>query len=650
MGKKFYIATAIVYSSKPPHLGNDYEIVLSDCIARFKRMSGYDVLFSTGTDEHGQKVEGNAAEMGITPKEYVDKITGGIYDTYKRLNISFDKFIRTTDEHHRESVKRIFTKLYENGDIYKGNYEGLYCVPCESFYTRSQVKESDGKCPDCGRELREEREEAYFLKLSKYQEKLEKYIEDNPDFLAPVQRKREIVNNFIKPGLQDLCVSRSSIKWGVPVEFDPEHIIYVWIDALSNYITLLGYHPDIAEQPELFNKYWPCDAHVIGKDIFRFHAIYWPVIVMGLGLELPKQILGHQWLLMDGEKMSKSTGNVIYTNDVIDKFGVDAVRYYMLSEMNFERDGSFTYSNFIKIYNSVLANTLGNLVSRTVVMTHKYFDGIIPEAGECEDIDKDLREFIISEAGDYTALMDEYKTADAISKIVNILYRANKYIDETEPWILAKDESNKARLGSVLYNLLESIRIAGILLSPVMPETCEKIFAQINCDIKEYESAFIFGGLKSGVKLGKSEILFARLDEVKVLEELEKEPPAEKITKEIPAEPDMPEITIDDFIKVELKIAQILECEKVEKSDKLLKLQVDSGGEKRQIISGIAQFYSPADLIGRKIVLVSNLKPAKLRGIDSQGMLLAASEFIDGKENVRVIFADDDAVVGSRVR
>jgi methionyl-tRNA synthetase len=461
------------------------------------------------------------------------------------------------------------------------------------------------------------------------------------------------MNNFIKPGLEDLFVSRSNTKWGVPVEFDPGHVIYVWIDALSNYITLLGYNPDNAEQPELFNKYWSCDLHIIGKDIMRFHAVYLPVILWGLGLELPKKILGHPWVLFNDTKMSKSKGNVIYTNDVIERFGADALRYYLLSEVSFDRDGSFTYSSFIKIYNAELANTLGNLVSRTLAMTKQYFGGIIPEAGTGDNFGEDLRETVVSKAADYAALMNEYKTSDAIREVVGILYRANKYIDETEPWVLAKDPNNKPQLGTVLYNLLETIRIAAILLSPVIPETCEKIFAQINSGVKEYESAFVFGGLKSGVSIGKPENLFARLDENKIFKDLEKdfaEPNKQTEQPKQAENPGISEITIDDFMKTELKIAQILECEKVEKSDKLLKLRIDLGYEKRQIVSGIAQFYTPDDLIGKKIIVVSNLKPAKLRGIESQGMLLASNEISDGKENVRVIFADENAEIGSRVR
>jgi len=644
--EKFYIATAIAYSSRQPHIGNDFEIIYADAVARFKRMSGYDVFFLTGTDEHGIKIEEIAKANHITPQESADKITGMIYNTYKRLNISFDKFIRTTDDYHVESVKKIFVKLYENGDIYKSHYEGLYCVPCESFFTPSQVKDSGGACPDCGGQLREAKEEAYKLKLSKYQEKLEKYIEDHPDFLIPVQRKREIVNNFIKPGIQDLCVSRSTVKWGVPVEFDPGHVIYVWLDALSNYITALGYNPANEEQPELFNKYWPCDLHMIGKDIVRFHSIYWPVMLWGLGVEQPKQILGHPWLLFNDEKMSKSVGNVIYSDYMTEKFGADALRYYLLSAMPFDRDASFTYDHFIKKYNADLVNTLSNLVNRTVVMTEKYFDGVIPEPdvgrglAPAEPLDEDLKETIITKVGDYSVLMNEYKISDAIDEIIAILHRANKYIDETEPWILIKDENKKDRLGTVLYNLLESIRIAGILLNPITPETSVKIFAQVNTGVTEYETAFEFGGLKSGVKVNKAEPIFMRLDENKILAELR--------SARVPQAPEsIAEITYDDFMNIILRVGLVLECEKAEKSDKLLKLQVDLGDEKRQIVSGIAQFYNPCDLIGKKVIVVSNLKPAKIRGIESKGMLLASGEEKDG---VQVVFAPDDAVIGSRVR
>ncbi|MCL2772021.1 MAG: methionine--tRNA ligase [Oscillospiraceae bacterium] len=518
--KKFYIATAIAYSSKQPHVGNDYDPVQADCIARFKRMCGYDVFFSTGTDEHGLKIEEIAKEAGITPQESADKVTGMIYNTYKRLNISFDKFIRTTDNEHVESVKKIFVKLYENGDIYKDYYDGLYCVACESFYTPSQVKDTNGACPDCGGKLREGKEEAYFFKLSNYQDKLEKYIEKNPDFIIPVQRKREIVNNFIKPGIQNLCASRSTVKWGVPVEFDAGHVIYVWIDALSNYITTLGYNPTNQTQPELFNKYWPCDLHIIGKDIMRFHSIYWPVILWELGLELPKQILGHPWLLFNDEKMSKSKGNVVYSDDLIEKFGADAVRYFLLRMMPFDMDTSFTYQSFIRLYNSDLVNNLSNLINRTVVMTEKYLDGVIPSLADSDSIDEEFKETVIGHVGEYAKFMNDYNIFYAIPQIIAILDRANKYIDETEPWILGKDDNKKERLGTVLYNLLESIRIAGILLSPIIPDTSAKIFAQINSDVTDYETAFEFGGLKSGVKASKAEPIFMRLDENKILAEI----------------------------------------------------------------------------------------------------------------------------------
>ena len=654
-GKKFYIATAIAYSSKQPHIGNDYDPVYADAIARFKRMSGYDVFFSTGTDEHGQKIEEIAKDAGITPKESADRVTDMIYNTYKRLNISFDKFIRTTDNEHVESVKKIFVKLYENGDIYKSYYEGLYCVPCESFFTPSQIKDNGGVCPDCGEALKEEKEEAYFFKLSKYQEKLEKYIEENPDFLAPALRRREIVNNFIKPGVQDLCVSRSTIKWGVPVEFDDRHVIYVWIDALSNYITTLGYNPENKEQPELFNKYWSCDLHIIGKDIMRFHSIYWVAMLWGLGLELPKQILGHPWLLFGEEKMSKSKGNVVYSDDLTEKFGADSLRYYLLSEMPFDRDTSFTYVNFIRKYNADLVNTLSNLINRTIVMTEKYFDGVIPQAdySNCsEELDKDLKETVVSRVGNYSLLMNEYKISDAIDEILDILYRANKYIDETEPWILGKDGGDKIRLGVVLYNLLESIRIAGVLLNPIIPETSEKIFAQINTKIMDYESAFEFGGLKPGVKLNKAEPIFMRLDENKILAEVAESIKSEEKSKIKPvaaAVSEVPELLYEDFMKINLKVGLVLECEKAEKSDKLLKLQVDLGYEKRQIVSGIAKFYNPDDLIGKKVIIVSNLKEATIRGIVSKGMLLASGDEKDSG-GIKVVFAPDNSVVGSRVR
>ena len=515
--KKFFVATAIAYSSKQPHIGNDFEIVYADSIARFKRMSGYDVFFLTGTDEHGQKIEEVAKAAGITPKESADRVTDMIRATYARLNISYDRFIRTTDEAHVESVKKIFSRLYERGDIYRDYYEGSYCVPCESFFTASQVKDGGGMCPDCGGELGEAKEEAYKLKLSGYQDRLGEYIEAHPDFIVPAQRRREMENNFIKPGVQDLCVSRSNVSWGVPVEFDPDYTVYVWIDALSNYITALGYNPENQKQPELFEKYWPCDLHVIGKDITRFHSIYWPVMLWGLGLELPKQIIGHPWWLFNDEKMSKSKGNVVYTDSAIEKFGTDAVRYYLLGEMPYDRDTSFSYTNLVRRYNSDLVNTLSNLVNRTVVMAEKYFGGVVPGPGEEGEFDGELKEAAICGAANWAALMDEYRVAEAIGEILAVLSRANKYIDETEPWVLAKDEGKKGRLGTVLYNLLESVRISGVMLSPITPETSAKIFSQISADVTDFESAFSFGGLRPGTVLNRAEPIFMRLDEKKVL-------------------------------------------------------------------------------------------------------------------------------------
>lgn len=640
--KKYYITTAIAYTSRKPHIGNSYEIVMTDAIARYKRMQGYDVFFLTGTDEHGQKIEEYAQKSGVTPKEYVDKVAGEIKETCDLLNTTYDHFIRTTDDYHEKAVQKIFKKLYEQGDIYKGCYEGMYCTPCESFWTESQLV--DGKCPDCGREVKKAKEEAYFFRMSKYQKQLEKYIEDNPDFIFPEQRKNEMVNNFIKPGLQDLCVSRTSFKWGIPVDFDPDHVVYVWIDALSNYITALGYSPD--GSGDNYKKYWPADVHIIGKDILRFHTIYWPIMLMALGEPLPKQVFAHPWLLFGSDKMSKSRGNVIYAEDLVKLIGVDAVRYYLLSEMPYVSDGSITYETVFERYNSDLANTLGNLVNRTVAMSNKYFGGQVMAPTAQEPLDEQLKDAALAAVENVDKLLSKYRVSDALEAILSLARRSNKYIDETAPWVLAKDEDKKERLGTVLYNLLESIRFIAILVSPFMPETAEKIFKQINTQVTSYDSLKEFGGLKAGEKVGTAEPLFSRLDSEKLLADIaeaaKKAQEAEKPKKEIEQKP---EITIDDFAKVELRVAKVEACEPVKKAKKLLKLTLDDGAGKRTVASGIAQYYKPEDLIGHNVILVANLKPAKLCGVESCGMILAA----DSNDSVKVIFADD-MEVGSTVR
>ena len=640
--KKYYITTAIAYTSRKPHIGNSYEIVMTDAIARYKRMQGYDVFFLTGTDEHGQKIEEYAKKSGVTPKEYVDKVAGEIKETCDLLNTTYDHFIRTTDDYHEKAVQKIFKKLYEQGDIYKGSYEGMYCTPCESFWTESQLV--DGKCPDCGREVKKAKEEAYFFRMSKYQKQLEKYIEDNPDFIFPEQRKNEMVNNFIKPGLQDLCVSRTSFKWGIPVDFDPDHVVYVWIDALSNYITALGYSPD--GSGDNYKKYWPADVHIIGKDILRFHTIYWPIMLMALGEPLPKQVFAHPWLLFGSDKMSKSRGNVIYADDLVKLIGVDAVRYYLLSEMPYVSDGSITYETVFERYNSDLANTLGNLVNRTVAMSNKYFGGQVMAPTAQEPLDEQLKDAALAAVENVDKLLSKYRVSDALEAILSLARRSNKYIDETAPWVLAKDEDKKERLGTVLYNLLESIRFIAILVSPFMPETAEKIFKQINTQVISYDSLKEFGGLKAGEKVGTAEPLFSRLDSEKLLADIaeaaKKAQEAEKPKKEIEQKP---EITIDDFAKVELRVAKVEACEPVKKAKKLLKLTLDDGAGKRTVASGIAQYYKPEDLIGHNVILVANLKPAKLCGVESCGMILAA----DSNDSVKVIFADD-MEVGSTVR
>lgn len=641
--KKFYITTAIAYTSRKPHIGNSYEIVLTDSIARYKRLQGYDVFMLTGTDEHGQKIEEYAKAAGVTPKEYVDKVAGEIREICDLLNTSYDKFIRTTDDYHEKVVQKIFRKLYEQGDIYKGTYEGMYCTPCESFWTESQLV--DGKCPDCGREVKPAKEEAYFLRLSKYQKQLEEFLENNENFIYPEARKKEMLNNFIKPGLQDLCVSRTSFKWGVPVDFDDKHVVYVWIDALSNYITALGYDPDGSS--DMYKKYWPADVHIIGKDIVRFHTIYWPIMLMALGEPLPKQVFGHPWLLFGEDKMSKSKGNVIYADDLVNLLGVDAVRYYLLSEMPYASDGSITYETIIERYNSDLANTFGNLVNRTIAMQNKYFDGVICEPCEGDEVDEELKKFAYDTVAKVDKCFETYRVADAIEAVLNLAKRSNKYIDETMPWALAKDESKKARLGTVLYNLLETIRYIAVLLSPFMPETSEKIFAQMNCDVKSYDSLSEFGKTKAGTKVGEAKALFVRIDAEKTLADIAAKQAAAPKEKSITEIEGLAQITFDEFSKVELRVAEITSCEPIKRAKKLLKIMVNDGSaEPRQIVSGIAPWYKPEELVGKKVIIVANLKPAKLCGEMSNGMLLAGDV---SEDDVKVLFVDG-MPAGTKIR
>ena len=623
---KYYLTTAIAYTSGKPHIGNTYEIILSDAIARYRRKQGYDVFFQTGTDEHGQKIEEKAKAAGISPQQFVDNVADVIRENYKLMNIDFDYFVRTTDESHEKIVQDIFRKLYEQGDIYKGKYEGLYCTPCESFWTESQLV--DGKCPDCGREVQKATEEAYFFNLQKYAPKLIEHIETHPEFIQPESRRNEMINNFLKPGLQDLCVSRTSFKWGIPVDFDDRHVVYVWVDALSNYITSLGFDVN-GNHGELYKKYWPADVHVIGKDILRFHTIYWPIMLMALGQPLPKQVFGHPWLLVGGDKISKSKGNAIYADDLVKYFGVDAVRYFCLNEMPFAQDGTITWELMIERINSDLANVLGNLVNRTISMNNKYFDGVIQEPKAKEELDNELIQLALDTPKRVEIKMDELRVGDAITEIFTLLKRCNKYIDETTPWTLAK-EGNNDRLGTVLYNLLEAIRIAAVQLGAYLPETSEKILNALNTNAKDFESCETFGNLEVGNSVVKKpEILFARIDAKEMLDKINADKEAEekaKAAKEVKMEPveKKEEITFDDFMKVELKVGEVLSCEKHPKADKLLVSQIDCGnGDVRQIVSGIANHFTPEEMKGKKVVVVTNLKPAKLRGVESQGMILA---------------------------
>ena len=662
--KKFYMTTAIAYTSGKPHIGNTYEIVLADAIARFRRMQGYDVFFQTGTDEHGQKIELKAEEAGVSPKEFVDNVSAEIRRIWDLMNTSYDKFIRTTDDYHEKQVQKIFKKLYEKGDIYKGSYEGLYCTPCESFWTPSQLV--DGKCPDCGREVQPAKEEAYFFRMSKYADRLIDHINQHPEFIQPVSRKNEMMNNFLLPGLQDLCVSRTSFKWGIPVDFDPKHVVYVWLDALTNYITGIGYDCD-GESSDLFKKNWPADLHLIGKDIIRFHTIYWPIFLMALDLPLPKQVFGHPWLLQGDGKMSKSKGNVLYADDLVEQFGVDAVRFFVLHEMPFDNDGVITWELMVERINSELANTLGNLVNRTISMSNKYFGGIVSNGEVVEPVDRELRETAVAAAQKASDKMDELRVADAITEIFNLFKRCNKYIDETMPWALAKDESKKGRLATVLYNLVEAISIGACLLEPFMPETSAKILSQLGAKKRSLEVMNMFGLYQSGTKVtDKPEILFARLDVNEVLAKVEAKKEAEAAGTaggeengnadaagqdgngaaaviDIEAKP---EITFEDFAKLQFQVGEIIACEAVKKSKKLLCSQVRIGSQVKQIVSGIKAHYTPEEMVGKKVMVVVNLKPAKLAGVLSEGMLLCAE---DAEGNLALMTPEKDMPAGAEI-
>lgn len=655
---KYYITTAIAYTSGKPHIGNSYEIVLADSIARFKRKDGYDVFFQTGTDEHGQKIELKAQEAGITPKEFVDNVAGTIKKLWNLMDTSYDHFIRTTDDYHEKQVQKIFKKLYDQGDIYKSAYEGLYCTPCESFWTESQLV--DGKCPDCGREVKPAKEEAYFFRMSKYADRLIEHINTHPEFIQPVSRKNEMMNNFLLPGLQDLCVSRTSFKWGIPVDFDDKHVVYVWLDALTNYITGIGYDCD-GNSTEQYHKLWPADLHLIGKDIIRFHTIYWPIFLMALGEPLPKQVFGHPWLLQGDGKMSKSKGNVIYADDLVDFFGVDAVRYFVLHEMPFDNDGTISWELLVERINSDLANTLGNLVNRTISMSNKYFEGVVADKGICEAVDEDLKAVVTGTFAKVSTKMDELRVADALTEIFALFKRCNKYIDETEPWVLAKDEAKKDRLATVLYNLVESIVTGASLLQPFMPATAEKIAVQLNTKLRSFEACTVFGNYPSGNKVtDKPEILFARLDAKEVVERAEAMFAERKAAvrtengEEVKEDKDeniidieaKEEITYDDFVRMQFQVGEIIDCKEVPKSKKLLCSQVKIGSQVKQIVSGIKQHYTAQEMIGKKVMVLVNLKPAKLAGVVSEGMLLCAE---DADGNLALVVPEKEMPAGAEI-